>query len=98
MAQVRGSATLCLSSFCSGNHWCSTSSMRIQGTHSPSGNTEAQLPAVARLEDMGVGALTLHGILHVLGKQIPHHFSTDFTHIQFLGKPGKSLNYESMKV
>lgn len=69
--------------------------MRIQGTHSPSGNTEAQLPAV---EDMGVGALTLHGILHVLGKQIPHHFSTDFTHIQFLGEPGKSLKYESMKV
>lgn len=72
--------------------------MRIQGIHSLSGNTEAQLPAVARLEDMGVGALTLHGILHVLGKQIPHHFSTDFTHIQFLGKPGKSLNYESMKI
>ena len=69
--------------------------MRVQGTHSLRGDTEAQLPAVARLGDTGVGGLTLHCILHILGKQIPHHFSADFTHVQFLGKPGEG--HESMK-
>lgn len=42
----------------------------------------------------GWGALTLHCILHILGKQIPHHFSADFTHIQLLGKPSE-VKYET---
>lgn len=31
--------------------------------------------------------LTLQCIFHVLSKQMPHHFCTDFSYIQFLRKP-----------
>lgn len=30
--------------------------------------------------------LTLHSVLHILGKQVPHHLSADFTHVELLGK------------
>lgn len=93
-AQPRGPVTLCLGSSPSGHHWCPASGMRVQGNHSLGGNTEAQLPDADRLEDMGVGELTLHGILHVLSKQVPHHFGADFTHIQLLGKPGEYEPWE----
>lgn len=35
------------------------------------------------------GGLTLHRVLHVLSKEVPHHLSTDLPYIQFLGEPGK---------
>lgn len=34
-------------------------------------------------------SLTLQGILHVLSEKQPHDLSADFTHIEFLGKPGR---------
>ena len=33
-------------------------------------------------------ALTLHRVLHVLGKEVPHHLGADLPHIQLLGEPG----------
>lgn len=60
--------------------------MKVQGTHSLGEDTAVCSSQVGRWR----GGLTLHGILHVLGKQVPHHFRTDFTHIQLLGKSDKS--------
>lgn len=33
-------------------------------------------------------ALTLHRVLHVLGKEVPHHLGADLPHVQLLGEPG----------
>lgn len=34
------------------------------------------------------GALTLHRVLHVLRKEVPHHLGADLPHVQLLGEPG----------
>lgn len=33
------------------------------------------------------GRLTLHSILHVLSKQVPHHLCADLPYVQFLREP-----------
>lgn len=39
--------------------------------------------------------LTLHRILHILSKEVPHHLSTDLPHVQLLGEPGVRGECES---
>lgn len=41
--------------------------------------------------------LTLQCILHVLSKQMPHHFCTDFSYIQLLRKPERWKNTVNIK-
>lgn len=48
-----------------------------------------QVSAVYMLKN--VFLLTFHRVFHILSKQIPHHFSTYFTHIELLGKSWRKM-------